>query len=81
MSNDSTYNGWSNHSTWLVNVWFSPTSSDLEGIKESLEQKVNDLANSGDIMNQFLSDQINLEEIDWKELAEHLEVGEDKDNG
>jgi len=81
VSNDSTYNGWSNHSTWLVNVWFSPTSSDLEGIKESLEQKVNDLANSGDIMNQFLSDQINLEEIDWKELAEHLEVGEDKDNG
>ena len=75
-----TYNGWSNHSTWLVNVWFNPTSSDLEGIKESLEQKVNDLANSGDIMNQFLSDQINLEEIDWKELTEHLEVGE-VDNG
>ncbi len=71
MSSDTTCNGWSNRSTWLVNVWFNPTSSDLEGIKETLEQRVDDLANSKDTMDNFLADYINLKEIDWEELAEY----------
>ena len=72
MSNES-YNGWRNRSTWLINLWFSPNPSDLEWIQESLEERVNELSNSGDIMDQFLADHINLQEIDWQELAEHLE--------
>jgi len=69
---DTTYNGWRNRSTWLVNVWFNPTSSDLDSIKESLDQKVDDLRNSDDMLDNFLADHINLDEIDWEELTEAL---------
>ena len=70
---DTTYNGWRNRSTWLVNLWFNPSSSDLEWIKDALEEWVSDLTNSKNVIDNFFADQINLQEIDWKELAEHLE--------
>jgi hypothetical protein len=73
MSNDTTYNGWRNRSTWLVNLWFTPSSSDLEWIREALEERVGELANSKNTIDNFLSDLINLQAIDWNELAEHLE--------
>ena len=73
MNKDTTYNGWRNRTTWLVNLWFEPNAHhELEAIKESLEQRVNDLANSKSIVDQFLADHINIEKIDWHELAEHL---------
>lgn len=73
MSNDTTYNGWRNQSTWLVNLWFTPSSSDLEWIREALEERVGELANSENTTDNFLSDLIDLQAIDWNELAKHLE--------
>lgn len=73
MSNDTTYNGWRNQSTWLVNLWFTPSSSDLEWIREALEERVGELANSENKIDNFLSDLIDLQAIDWNELAKHLE--------
>ena len=65
------YNGWTNRETWLVNVWFDPmTKSDLDAIREQLEEAVDDLPG-------YLSDFINLEAIDWRELAEHLDDKEE----
>lgn len=66
-----TYNGWSNRSTWLINIWYEPTyKSDLEWIKDELEAKVDELANSELVTDKILADMIDLQEIDWDELAE-----------
>jgi hypothetical protein len=75
---DNTYNGWANRATWLVNIWFNPETKDqVEMIKEDLEQTVADLANSGTVCNKFLADLINLQEVDWDELKEHMEEEEE----
>jgi len=72
---DAKYNGWTNRSTWLINVLYEPfTRLDLDWIKDKLEQKVADLANSELVTDKILADMINLQEIDWDELKEHLET-------
>lgn len=61
-----TYNGWTNRSTWLVNVWFNPESrADVESAKEAIEEAE---AAMPDYMRDFLC----TDEINWDELAEHF---------
>jgi|TARA_A200000159_G_scaffold31297_1_gene27872 hypothetical protein len=75
---DTTYNGWTNRTTWLINVWYNPTTADLDWIKEDLQDRVNKLADSEQVSDKVLADMINLEEVNWSELEESLEGPEDE---
>lgn len=82
------YNGWKNHETWLVNLWFGDalletasesraplTASDC---REIVESYVDDAAHGLDPM---LCDLINsaLGAVDWWELADYASA--DREDG
>jgi len=74
-----TYNGWTNRATWLVNVWYEPhNKNDFDWIKEELEERVRALADSEFVRDNLLADMLNLQEIDWDELKEHVETEEEE---
>lgn len=64
---DTTYNGWTNRATWLVNVWFNPESKeDVIYAREALEEAAENVPN-------FLRDFLCIDEINWDELESHFE--------
>jgi len=75
MSNDTTYNGWSNRETWLIVVWYAPQSrNDIEYAKQDFEDRLN--------RDSMLRDFINFEVIDWQELIDYVtdDSGEEDDD-
>ena len=67
MSNTE-YNGWTNRSTWLVNVWGNPESrEDVQMLREDLETQYDELPNG------ILKDMVDLQEINWDELESHFD--------
>lgn len=79
MSNNATYNGWSNRATWLVNLWVGNNLADYA--KDALDQNMSaqdaqeylrddhwleDVAEHG-----FISDLVNevLDQVNWQEIA------------
>jgi hypothetical protein len=72
--NDTTYNGWTNRETWLINVWFNPESkADVQNAKEQIET---DIDNCPD----YLKDFIDLQAIDWPELEAACDAEENEDD-
>lgn len=70
---NTTYNGWSNRETWLINVWFNPESkADVEMAREQLESDIDQLPD-------YLKDFINDGEIDWDELLAHFDDEESEE--
>ena len=64
---DNLHNGWTNHETWLVNVWFNPESkSDVDYIREFIESDI-------DKLPLYLKDFVNVAAIDWAELKESID--------
>lgn len=72
MANE-TYNGWTNRTTWLVNVWGNPESKDdVQMLRDMLEDQYNELPNG------ILKDMLDLDEINWDELMEHFNDEEEE---
>jgi len=70
---DNTYNGWTNRETWLINLWYSPeTLEDLDYIREELDSAVERLMEGGVVANNVLIDMLGINEINWRELEEHV---------
>lgn len=69
------YNGWTNHETWLVNVWYNPESrEDVLIIRETLESQWDDMPDGllKDMCRLAMSD------VNWEELLEHFEESEEE---
>ena len=74
---DTKYNGWTNRATWLIDLWYEPhTTSDLDWIKDELEERSSVLAYSENVCDKILSDMLDLQAINWDELKEHVETEE-----
>lgn len=86
MEMNMSYNGWSNHETWLVNMWYGDVLADMaeDGQKidaEYIQFFVEEMLESDDALPQhgFAADIMNaaLREVNWRELAEHFVVEEE----
>ena len=86
----TTYNGWKNKETWLVNLWLGDMlahdQEDGEEITEDyVRSMVEEMASAAgeDGMNGLITDLLNcaLGEIDYREIASHYQdtlEGEDE---
>ena len=69
---DSTYNGWTNRETWLVNVWFNPESkADVEFARDMLDEQYDSLPDG------VLKDMIDINAINWDKLLSCFDDVED----
>ena len=75
-------NGWTNRETWLVNLWFGDTfQSDLEAgvdvtadyMRDVVETYVYEIIGRGQ-GSGFVQDMIDLNAINYDELASHYET-------
>ena len=82
---DTTYNGWKNKETWLVNIWYMDSMPDYFADSgqyhvepDELQESVQYIAEEGEALSQLpaglLSDFISTcwGEVDWHSLADHL---------
>ena len=90
---NQTFNGWTNHATWLVNLWlgeYAYDPSELSGLSrydavQELKHTVdNILENESSSVTGLAADLINsaLADVDWYELADHYieDLPEEEDN-
>lgn len=78
----TTYNGWANRETWLVNVWFGDyfaklaeegTEVDAVFIQGFVEEHVDEYIEP----SSFLADMLDFSGIDWDSLAERYAPNEE----
>lgn len=79
------YNGWANRETWLVNIWFGDGfQMELEDgveisadyIRDTVENYLDEIIGRGDGFG-FVRDMMDLNVIDYDELASHYETEEE----
>ena len=89
---DRTCNGWTNHATWLVNLWlgeydYDPSEliglSRYDAVQELKHTVDNILENESSAVTGLAADLINsaLADVNWYELADHYieDLPEDED--
>ena len=74
--NNTTYNGWRNRETWLVNIWFldgvtEPMTAD--SIQSIVEEALDETLTSTGAMKGFITDMMDVDCIDWEALAAHTQ--------
>ena len=75
------YNGWTNRSTWLVNLHFEFNSIDeLEGIKEHIKESFYEfdtlMIDQGNLFVQDFVESPDFHLINWDELADSIDKQE-----
>lgn len=79
---DNTCNGWRNAATWTVNLWFGDTWVEMaedalnpaitaDFCREMVEEYVYDLIGRDSTTAGFIWDMLDLNAVDWNELAAH----------
>ena len=81
------FNGWTNHSTWLVNLWLGDDVQswindsdceewDLHSVESVFKDFIEELTSQENISCGMLADllQSAVDDVDWRELAEHIEI-------
>lgn len=77
---DNTCNGWRNAATWTVNLWFGDSWTMLaeDGIditpevcRADVEEHVFDVLGRAEGTSGFIWDMLDLNAVDWDQLAEH----------
>ena len=74
---DTTYNGWTNRQTWLINIWFmdgldgqEPVTA--EYLQEMVEEYIYDALESVPTNpRNFLQDIMDISDVNWDELADN----------
>jgi hypothetical protein len=67
MSN-TTYNGWTNRETWLVNIWFNPESrDDVDSARAHMDELYEHVPEG------IMRDMLDLSVINWDELADQFD--------
>jgi len=82
---ETTYNGWKNKETWLVNVWYMASMPEYYAEMEQWHVEPNDLEENityiseecealssltAGLLSDFINDSWSV--VDWHELAKHL---------
>ena len=73
---DTTYNGWRNRETWLVNIWFLDCIEEpmtAGSIRSMVEEAIDEALTNTGAMKGFITDMMNDDLIDWEELAAHTQ--------
>jgi hypothetical protein len=82
---DNTCNGWRNAATWTVNLWFGDSWAAMaeddvyitaEVCRSDVEETVYDLIGRDSTTSGFIWDMLDLNAVDWEELAEHYAPAE-----
>ena len=83
----TTYNGFTNYNTWLVNLWLSESFEDnisREQLRETVEMYIDEIIgvdSYSSMASGFLNDIITnfMNEVNWIELEEHYVYPIDRD--
>ena len=80
----TTYNGWSNRETWVVNLWLTNDEATYNAVRgmtaDEIEAFIDDLYFEGGVYcdkglpSGFIADLVNsaLAHVDWDEIAESV---------